>query len=144
MLKRSGIIPIIELKPMTEPANFPFGKKEQGAARYNAGVTRVFHELGTMVMIYQKRTTKMEARWRGPFWITGYGGVHGLNWEVSQLNGRKIQGTFHGDHLMPFYERTGYLATEETFQPWQTVRRKRVVKGRKWGNEASRSSSKEI
>lgn len=42
-------------------------KKEQDATRYDAGVTRAFHELGTMVMIYQKRTAKMEARWRGPF-----------------------------------------------------------------------------
>ena len=91
-------------------------KKEQDAARYNAKVTRVFHKLGTMVMIYQKRTAKMEARWRGPFWITGYGGVHGLSWEVSKLNGRKIRGTFQGDHLKPLYERTGYLATGKTFE----------------------------
>lgn len=106
-------------------------KKERDAARYDAGVTRAFHELGTMVMIYQKRTAKMEARWRGPFRITGYGGVHGLSWEVSQLNGRKIRGAFHGDHLKPFIERTGYLATGEMFEQSQTVRRRRARKGKK-------------
>lgn len=117
-------------------------KKEQDAARYDAGVTRVFHELDTMVMIYQKRTAKMEARWRGPFRITGYGGVHGLSGEVSQLNGRKIRGTFHGDHLKPFTERTCYLATGETFEESQTVRRRRARKGEKWVKEASSGSQK--
>lgn len=50
--------------------------------------------------------------------------MHGLSWEVSQLNGRKIRGAFHGDHLEPLHERTGYLATGKTFEQSQTVRRK--------------------
>lgn len=70
--------------------------------RYNTGVTRVFHKIGAMVMIYQKKTGKLEAWWRGLFRISGFGGVHGLSWEVSQLSGCRNQGTFHRDHLKPF------------------------------------------
>lgn len=47
----------------------------------------------------------------------------------SQLNGRKIRGAFHRDHLKPFHERTGYLATGETFEQSQTVRRRRTRGG---------------
>ena len=52
-------------------------------------------------------------------------------WEASQLSGCEIRGSFHGDHLKPFYEQTSYLATEGTFKQSQTVRRRRARKGKK-------------
>lgn len=72
-------------------------------------------------MVYRKRTGKLEPRWRGPFKISGLGGVLGLCWKIEQLNGRQIRGGFHGDHLKHFPERTGYLATGQTFEQSQTV-----------------------
>ncbi len=49
---------------------------------------------------------------------------------MSQLNGRRIRGTFHENHLKPFYERTGYLVTGETFEQSQTLRRRRARNSR--------------
>lgn len=53
-------------------------KQERDAERYDAGVSRVYHEIDSLVMVYQKKVGKLEARrWRGPFRVTGSGGVHG-------------------------------------------------------------------
>lgn len=95
-------------------------KKERGAARYDAGVTRTFREVGLLVMVYQKRTVKLEPQWRGPFRIVGLGGTRGVSWRISQLNGRGIRGTYHGDHLKPFRPRQGYLFNGEP--PYQRAK----------------------
>lgn len=85
-------------------------QKEEIAIRYNRSITQTVHEIGSLVMLYQKDTGKLQARWRGPFRISGYGGSHGLSFTLKQLNDRRIRGTFHGDHLKRFIPRTGYLA----------------------------------
>lgn len=105
-------------------------KQERDAERYDAGVSRVYHEIGSLVMVYQKRVGKLEAWWREPFRVSGSGGVRERTWVISQLNGRKIMGTYHGDHLKPFYVREGYLSTGESFRESQTIRpQKKKKKG---------------
>lgn len=42
-------------------------KQERYAERYDAEVSRVYHEINSLVMVYQKKVGKLEARWRGPF-----------------------------------------------------------------------------
>ena len=86
-------------------------QKEDEAARYNRGVKQATHHVGDLAMLYQKVTKKLQPRWRGPFRISGYGGTHGRSFTLQQLNGRKVRGKFHGDHLKKFVPRSGYLAT---------------------------------
>ena len=101
-------------------------QKEREAERFNKGITkRIVHEIGSLVMLYQKKHTKLAPRWRGPFRIQGYGGTHQLSFVLVQLNGRKIRGTFHGNHLKIFKPRTGYLSDpsrEEDLLLFQTIR----------------------
>ena len=103
--------------------------REDEAARYNRGIRRVEHHIGDLAMLYQKNTGKLQARWRGPFRVSGYGGTHGTSFTLKQLNGRGIKGTFHGDHLKTFIPRQGHL-TEEGLPPLplpqqQTIRHRR-------------------
>lgn len=86
-------------------------------------------------MLFQKNTTKLEPRWRGPFWIARYGRSHGTLFELEQLNKRKIWETFHGDQLKTFSLRTGYLVEssdprkfplEQTIQTVWTKNKKKV------------------
>lgn len=108
-------------------------KKERDAARYDTGVNRTFHEVGSLVMVYQKMTAKLEPRWRGTFRIVGLGGTRGVSWQISQLGGRGLRGTYHGDHLRPFRPRQGYLFNGELpLLESQTVRK---PKERKRGNK---------
>ncbi len=97
------------------------------AMRYNRGVTQATHRLGDLVMLYQKKTGKLQERWKGPFRISAYGGSHGKSFCLVHLNGRLIRGTFHGDHLKKYLPRTGYL--EEAYTPplpqTQTIRHRR-------------------
>lgn len=104
-------------------------KQERDAERYDAGVSRVYHEIDSLVMVYQKKVGKLEARWRDVFRVTGSGDVHGRTWVISQLNGRRIRGTYHGDHLKPFYVREGYLSTGKSFRESQTVRPQKKEEG---------------
>ena len=99
-------------------------QKEAMARRYDKGVKAKVHEIGSMVMLWQKNTGKLQARWRGPFKITGYGGSHGLSFKLAQLNNRRIRGTFHGDHLKAFTPRSGYLAnlSDLPLLPQQNIR----------------------
>jgi len=85
-------------------------QKLRMAARYDRGVRQVSHNFGDLVMLWQKDVGKLQARWRGPFKISGHRGTHGRSFTLEQLNGRRIKGTFHGDHLKTFVPRTGYLA----------------------------------
>ena len=42
--------------------------------------------------------------------MENYGGPQGLSFTLRQLSGRRIKGTFHGDHLKLFVPRSGHLA----------------------------------
>lgn len=109
-------------------------RKEEEMERYNRGITRTYHAIGTLAMIYQKKTNKLEPRWRGPYRITGYGGSHQHSFTLAQLNGRKIKGNFHGDHLKVFVPREGYLIDplhpDKDLISYQTIRRSRKKKMR--------------
>lgn len=50
-------------------------KKDREAIRLNAGVHVVRFNFETPVMLYQKGTGKLEARWRELFMVPGYTGV---------------------------------------------------------------------
>ena len=85
-------------------------------------------------MLYQKDMGKLQARWRGPFRIDGFGGSHGVSYKLRQFNGRKIKGIFHGNHLKPFTPRRGFLAdTHPTFPSEQTIRTPRPRRKKKAG-----------
>lgn len=86
-------------------------KKDKEATQFNRGINEVYFKKEDLVMLYQKNTGKLEAWWRGPFVLRGPGGDHGKSFALQQGNGRKIRGTFHGNHLKIFTPREGYLAS---------------------------------
>lgn len=103
--------------------------KDSMKARYDRGVRPVAFSTGDLVFLHQERSNKLEPRWRGPFKISGVG-VHGVSYTIQQVNGRKIKGTFHGDHLKAFKRRTGHLSDTDAFPTpvlpvQQTIRRSR-------------------
>jgi len=65
--------------------------------RYNREVRSVVHRIGDLTMLHQKSGGKMKERWRGPFRIRGYGGIHTISFILKQLDGRNIRDLFH-DH----------------------------------------------
>lgn len=109
-------------------------QKDKMEAEYNKGIIRrdTFVR-GDLVMIYQKDTGKLQPRWRGPFLVAGPGGAHERSYSLEQFNGRKIRGSFHGNHLKRFVPRSGHLAhPEEMFvpQPHQNIRHTRTRRGK--------------
>lgn len=102
-------------------------QKEANTLRYNKGVKQTVHALGSFVMLYQKKTGKLEPRWRGPFVVYAYGSDRQLSYQLRQLNGRRIRGKFHGDHLRQFVPRCGYLAnpSDPVLPQQQTIRKSR-------------------
>lgn len=107
-------------------------KKIAEADRFNRGIIHCTFVPGDLVLLYQNKTGKLEPRWRGPFFVEGFGGTHETSYIIRQLNGRGIRGTFHGNHLKKFVPRTGYLEdlTTGSFPTFQTIR-KRETRGRK-------------
>ena len=107
-------------------------KKDEEARRFNRGISEQRFMDGELVMIWQKSTGKLEPRWRGPFMISGYGGVFGKSYTLKQYNGRGIRGHFHGNHLKKFVPQEGHLADRSFVPPpTQTIRppRKKKKKG---------------
>ena len=104
-------------------------QKEAMAVSYDKGVNLAVHYPGDLVMLYQEHSGKLQPRWRGPFQISAYGGSHGLSFCLKQLNGRKIRGKFHGDHLKTFLPRTGYLAEANPppLPQTQTIRHRKAL-----------------
>ena len=107
--------------------------QEKTSRRYDRGIRVALHQIGDLVMLWQNpdQVPKLGNRWRGPFQISGYGGTHGRTFTLKQLNGSKIRGTFHGDHLKTFVPRLGYLAdpaTDATLPLQQTIRRSKLRK----------------
>lgn len=80
-------------------------KQERDAEWYDAGISQVSQEINSLVMVYH--------RWKGPFRVSGPGGIHGLF--PSWMDERKIRGTYHGDHLKHFHTREGYLQSSRYF-----------------------------
>ena len=81
-------------------------------------------------MLFQKGTGKLEARWRGPFRVMGFGGEHEVSYVIQHLSGKKIRGPFHGNDLKPFVPREGYLRSPaDLLQPEHTIRVPKKKKG---------------
>ena len=100
--------------------------KAKMAARYNRRVKLKLHSIGDLVMPYQKGTSKLQPRWRGPFLVRGIG-TRGVSYYLSQLNGTPVRNHYHGDHLRSHVPRTGYLrtATEPHLLSEQNLRHQR-------------------
>ena len=75
-------------------------EKVKIADRYNRGVTHRELFVGDLVLLHQKESAKLEARWRGPF-VVDKPGEH-ASFHIRQVNGCQIKRTFHGDDLRVF------------------------------------------
>ena len=97
-------------------------EKAKMAERYNRGVVHRELFTGDLVLLHQKESTKLGARWRGPF-VVDKPGDH-ASFRIRQINGRRIKRTFHGDDLQVFRPRTGHLLlpNEPTYPTSQTIR----------------------
>lgn len=107
-------------------------RKDLERARFNRGIIQHEFASGDLVMLFQKTSGKLQPRWRGPFYVEGFGGSHGTSYTIRQINGRKIKGTFHGNHLKEFVVRTGRLAnpSDIPLPSFQTIReRRRALRG---------------
>ena len=98
-------------------------EKDRVAERYNRGVVLEEFSVGDLVLLHQKNTGKLEARWRGPFVVDRLG--EHVSFHLRQLNGRRIKRTYHGDDLRRFQPRTGRLRlpNEPIYPTSQTLRR---------------------
>ena len=70
---------------------FETRKRQKGAnaIRYDRGIKRTVHAIGSYVMLYQKNAGKLMPRWRGPFFIAEYSSERQLSYRLRQLNGRR-------------------------------------------------------
>lgn len=107
-----------------QTGGYILAEKQQLKERYDRSVKEYIFKLGAWVFLFQKDTGKLSPRWRGPFLIAGFG-RHGVSYKLEQINGLKIRGLFHGDHLREYRPREGYLALEDQDQfvaPTTTLR----------------------
>lgn len=104
-------------------------EKAKMADRYNRGVRPQELTTGDLVLLHQKGSAKLEARWRGPF-IIACAGDH-ASFHIQQINGRRIKRTFHGDDLRIFQPRVGHLRIpdEPVYPTHQTIRQPQKKKG---------------
>lgn len=86
-------------------------EKARMAERYNRGITHRELYSGDLVLLHQKESTKLGARWRGPF-VVHKPGEH-ASFHIRQINGRRIKRTYHGDDLRVFQPQTGHLRDKE-------------------------------
>ena len=104
-------------------------RKDAETVRFDRKIIPHTFSSGDLVVLYQEKTGKLEPRWRGPFAVEGFGGKHGITYQLRQLNGRRIRGTFHGNHLKQFTPRSGYLANpiiDPSILTYQTIRKPRA------------------
>lgn len=96
--------------------------KEDETRRYDRGIRAVIFKVNDFCLWYSEKANKLE--------VIGAARKHGVSNELRQLSGRRIRGTFHGDHLKLFTPRTGYLSTsDDGFLPTQqTIRKSRTRK----------------
>lgn len=88
-------------------------QKEETTLKYIKGVKQVVHQIESFVMLYQKNINKLQPRWRDPFVVHEHRLDRQLLYRLHQLNGRRIRGKFHNDHLKQFVPRFEYLASPE-------------------------------
>lgn len=106
-------------------------RKENEVTRFNRKITPHTFSFEDLMILYQEKSEKLKPRWRGPFIIQGFGREHEISYHIKQLNGRKIRGTFHGNHLKVFIPKTSYLADPSMdlpLMPYQPIRRPRKKK----------------
>lgn len=82
------------------------GAKQRMKERYDRGVNDSVHfSFGQMLfvrdtnMIYDKNIP----RWKGPFFVTDYGGEHQSSYLLPKLDGSKAPNTYHGDPRFNFF-----------------------------------------
>jgi hypothetical protein len=101
------------------------------AVRYHREIFRMTHCSSDLVMLYQKKSEKLEFRWRDSFSIQSYDDFHDISFIFVQLNDRKIRDFFHDDHLKIFTSRTEYfmnsISTQDLSQH-QTIKKTRMSK----------------
>jgi hypothetical protein len=106
-------------------------QRKNDAAKYNREIFRAIHHFDDLIMLWQKKTKKLESRWRDSFRISDYDESHDIFFILIQLNDRKIRDSFHDDHLKTFTSRTDYLVNKfiaEILSQKQIIRRTRVRK----------------
>ncbi len=106
-------------------------QREDEATRYNREMFAMIHRFDDLAMLYQKKTEKLESRWRDSFRISDYDEFHDIFFILVQLNDRKIRDSFHEDHLKTFISRIDYLAEKiivEILSQEQTIKRRRARK----------------
>ena len=84
-------------------------QKDRETARFNREINEVKFNYNDFVLLYQKNTRKLKARWRRSFKIDEYHSSHEVFYKLRQLNERLIKGHFHENHLKLFSSRTDYL-----------------------------------
>lgn len=106
-------------------------KKDAEALYFNKGIIQYSFSPGNLIVLYQKKSGKLEPRWRCPF-VVLEPEEPGISYRLHQLNGRRIKGTFHGNHLKLFRPRRGYLADPSAtpLLTYRTIRKPRIRKVR--------------
>lgn len=56
-------------------------------------------------MLFQKKTGKLQSRWRESFVIDGFESERELSYRIRQLGDRRIKHTYHGNYLKLFVRR---------------------------------------
>lgn len=83
-----------------------------------------------LVMSYQKKSGKLEPRWRKPFIVEKFAGNYEKSYKIWQIGDKTIKKTFHGDYLKKFVLRKCHL--RGPFKPSlpqnQTIRKLRKRK----------------
>jgi hypothetical protein len=70
------------------------------------------------IFLYQKRSNKLKSRWRESFRINEYDDSHDIFYIIRQLNDKKINDTFHENHLKSFLSRIDYLLNSIDISLW--------------------------
>lgn len=99
--------------------------KAKMADRYDQGITHRELDIGDLVLLHQKESTKLGAQWRGPFMVDKPG--EHASYHIKQISGWRIKRTFHGDDLRVFKPRTGHLKllSKPTYPLSQTIQESR-------------------
>ena len=112
-------------------------QKNRKAAKFNREINEVKFNYNDLVLLYQKNTKKLEARWRESFKIDEYHSTHEISYKLRQLNERLIKRHFHENHLKLFSSKTDYLKDFDdlilsTTQIIRNSRRRRKIANAVW------------